>query len=124
MEKLTVPSEENQRKKYLKKLKRLDLLKKYDPEKLSNIQKITQKIAIFDTKNDINQFENFRYHSYLFNQISGNHLNLVEFMTDTHPIKNHNDAISYIKRVKLFKDVLKANFSLSCKNKNIIFEVV
>ena len=108
-EKLTVPSEENQRKKYLKKLKRLDLLKKYDPEKLSDIQKITQKIAIFDTKNDINQFENFRYHSYLFNQISGNHLNLVEFMTDTHPIKNHNDAISYIKRVKLFKDVLKAN---------------
>lgn len=108
-EKLTVPSEENLRKKYLKKLKRLDLLKKYDPEKLSDIQKITQKIAIFDTKNDINQFESFRYHSYLFNQISGNHLNLVEFMTDTHPIKNHNDAISYIKRVKLFKDVLKAN---------------
>ena len=69
-EKLTVPSEEKQRKKYLKKLKRLYLLKKYDPEKLSDIQKITQKIAIFDTKNDINQFENFRYHSYLFNHIS------------------------------------------------------
>ena len=119
MEKLTVPSEENQRKKYLKKLKRLDLLKKYDPEKLSDIQKITQKIAIFDTKNDINQFENFRYHSYLFNQISGNHLNLVEFMTDTHPIKNHNDAISYIKRVKLFKDVLKANLEYLENQKKI-----
>lgn len=118
-EKLTVPSEENQRKKYLKKLKRLDLLKKYDPEKLSDIQKITQKIAIFDTKNDINQFENFRYHSYLFNQISGNHLNLVEFMTDTHPIKNHNDAISYIKRVKLFKDVLKANLEYLENQKKI-----
>ena len=118
-EKLTVPSEENQRKKYLKKVKRLDLLKKYDPEKLSDIQKITQKIAIFDTKNDINQFENFRYHSYLFNQISGNHLNLVEFMTDTHPIKNHNDAISYIKRVKLFKDVLKANLEYLESQKKI-----
>jgi uncharacterized protein (DUF885 family) len=118
-EKLTVPSEENLRKKYLKKLKRLDLLKKYDPEKLSDIQKITQKIAIFDTKNDINQFESFRYHSYLFNQISGNHLNLVEFMTDTHPIKNHNDAISYIKRVKLFKDVLKANLEYLENQKKI-----
>ena len=85
------------------------MLKKYNPENLSDIQKTSQKIAIFDTENDINQFENFRYHSYLFNQISGNHLNLIEFMTDTHPIKNHSDALSYIKRVQLFNDVLKAN---------------
>ena len=108
-EKLTIPSEKNQRKIYLKKLNRLNLLKKYNPENLSDIQKTSQKIAIFDTENDINQFENFRYHSYLFNQISGNHLNLIEFMTDTHPIKSHSDALSYIKRVQLFNDVLEAN---------------
>ena len=118
-EKLTIPSEKNQRKIYLKKLNRLDLLKKYNPENLSDIQKTSQKIAIFDTENDINQFENFRYHSYLFNQISGNHLNLIEFMTDTHPIKSHSDALSYIKRVQLFNDVLEANLEYLEKQKKL-----
>ena len=108
-EKLTIPTSSYYKKNHENKLKRLSLLKKYKQENLTSSQKITQKIAIFDTENDIYQYEKFRYHSYLFNQISGNHLNLIEFMTDTHPFKNYNDALSYIKRVKLFGDILSAN---------------
>jgi uncharacterized protein (DUF885 family) len=85
------------------------MLKKYNPESLSDVQKVTQKIAIFSTENSINRFENFRYHSYPFNQISGNHLGLVEFMTDTHPVRNFREATDYIKRVKLFDESLNAD---------------
>ena len=82
--KLTVSTLKKEDKDYRNNLKHLAILKKYNPNGLSDIQKITQKIAVFETENNIDRFENFRFHSHPFNQISGNHLNLVEFMTDTH----------------------------------------
>ena len=108
-QRLTISSLEDGKKKYLEDLQRLDTLKKYQVDGLSKNQQITHKIAIFDTEIDIERFERFRYHSYPFNQISGNHLNLVEFMTDTHPVRNENEAKDYIERVKMFDDSLKAN---------------
>ena len=103
-QKLSIDTLEDGEKDHLDNIKHLSMLKKYNPDNLSDIQKITQKIAIFDTENSINRFENFRYHSYPFNQISGNHLNLVEFMTDVHPIRNYREATDYIKRIMLFDD--------------------
>jgi uncharacterized protein (DUF885 family) len=94
---------------YQDSLKHLSMLKKYDPETLTEVQKVTQKIAIFDTENSIDRFENFRFHSYPFNQISGNHLNLVEFMTDTHPVRNYREASDYIKRVRLVDESMKSD---------------
>jgi len=94
---------------YQDSLKHLSILKKYDPETLTEVQKVTQKIAIFDTENSIDRFENFRFHSYPFNQISGNHLNLVEFMTDTHPVRNYREASDYIKRVRLIDESMKSD---------------
>ena len=91
---------------YQDSLDHLSMLQSYDPSKLSDIQKVTQKIAIFDTENNINEFKNFRYHSYPFNQIGGNHLGLVEFMTDTHPVRDYREASDYIKRVEKFDDSL------------------
>ena len=108
-QKLSISSLEDDEKNYRDNLQRLDTLKSYKVNKLSSNQKITRKIAIFDTELDIERFERFRYHSYPFNQISGNHLNLVEFMTDTHPIRNGREAEDYIARVKMFDDALKAN---------------
>ena len=107
--KLTVSSLEKGKEKYLENLQRLDTLKRYEIDELSKNQQITHKIAVFDTEIDIERFERFRYHSYPFNQISGNHLNMVEFMTDTHPVRNENEAKDYIERVKMFDDSLKAN---------------
>ena len=108
-QRLTISSLEDGKKKYLEDLQRLDTLRKYQVDDLSKNQQITHKIAVFDTEIDIERFERFRYHSYPFNQISGNHLNLVEFMTDTHPVRNENEAKDYIERVKMFDDSLKAN---------------
>ena len=94
---------------YQDSLKHLSMLKKYDSETLTEVQKVTQKIAIFDTENSIDRFENFRFHSYPFNQISGNHLNLVEFMTDTHPVRNYREAKDYIKRVRLIDESMESD---------------
>lgn len=106
---LSIDSLEETELDYMDNLETLATLKRYDFNDLSDIQKITHKIAIFDTENDIKEFEEFRYHSYPFNQISGNHLGLVEFMTDTHPIRNVREAEDYIERVKLFDESLSAN---------------
>ena len=108
-QKLSISSLEDEEKNYRNNLLRLDTLKGYKVNRLSQNQRITHKIAVFDTELDIERFERFRYHSYPFNQISGNHLNLVEFMTDTHPIRNGREAEDYITRVKMFDDALKAN---------------
>ncbi|MDG0966501.1 MAG: DUF885 domain-containing protein [SAR86 cluster bacterium] len=108
-QKLSIDTLEEGEEDYKDNLKHLAMLKKYNPESLSDVQKVTQKIAIFSTENSINLFENFRYHSYPFNQISGNHLGLVEFMTDTHPVRNFREATDYIKRVKLFDESLNAD---------------
>ena len=108
-QKLSIDTLEDGENDHRDNIKHLEILKKYNSKKLSDTQKITQKIAIFSTENSINSFENFRYHSYPFNQISGNHLGLVEFMTDTHPIRNLREATDYIKRVKLFDESLNSD---------------
>ena len=108
-QKLSIDTLEDDESSYQDTLKHLEVLKKYNPDNLTDAQKVTQKIAIFDTENTINNFENFRFHSYPFNQISGNHLNGVEFMTDTHPIRNFREATDYIKRVSLFDDAMKSD---------------
>ena len=108
-QKLSIDSLEDDESDYQDTLKHLEVLKKYNPDNLTDAQKVTQKIAIFDTENTIDNFENFRFHSYPFNQISGNHLNGVEFMTDTHPIRNFREATDYIKRVSLFDDAMKSD---------------
>ena len=110
-ERLSVQTFDKRSEDYKHNLSRLKILQDFDKSKLSKSQKITQKIAIFDTQNDIEAYERFKYHSYPFNQISGNHLNLVEFMTDTHPMKSLNDARNYIDRVEMFDEVLIENLS-------------
>ena len=107
--KLSINSLEDSESNYRDSLDTLATLKRYDINDLTENQKITHKIAVFDTENDIKEFEEFRYHSYPFNQISGNHLGLVEFMTDTHPIRTEREASDYIERVKLFDESLSAN---------------
>ena len=110
-ERLSVQTSDKRNEDYKHNLNRLNILEGFEESKLSKSQKITQKIAIFDTQNDIEAYERFKYHSYPFNQISGNHLNLVEFMTDTHPMKSLNDARNYIDRVEMFDEVLLENLS-------------
>jgi len=108
-QRLTIDSLADGEEDYQDTLKHLSMLKKYDAAGLTDVQRVTQKIAIFDTENNIDRFENFRFHSYPFNQISGNHLNVVEFMTDTHPVRSYREATDYIKRVKLIDESMKSD---------------
>ena len=119
-QKLTINSLKDGEEDYQDALQHLATLQKYNASDLSEVQKVTHKIAIFDTENGIDGFENFRFHSYPFNQISGNHLGLVEFMTDTHPIRNYREAADYIKRVRLFDDSLNSDLVWLGEQKKLV----
>jgi uncharacterized protein (DUF885 family) len=85
--------------------KSLKLLNKYEDSSLSDSQKITKRIAIFDIENGLNQLENFPYHDYPLNQVRGAHHNVISFMSDQHPVRNYSEAKDFIKRTDLVKDV-------------------
>ena len=88
------------------------VLLSYKDNKLSEQQKITKQIAVFDLTNFIKETEVFPFHNYPLNQIGGIHLNSVEFMTDIHPIRNLKEAKAYIDRLNLFDDSFKASLEV------------
>jgi len=88
------------------------VLLSYKDNKLSEQQKITKQIAVFDLTNFIKETEVFPFHNYPLNQIGGMHLNSVEFMTDIHPIRNLKEAKAYIDRLNLFDDSFKASLEV------------
>ena len=72
------------------------ILERYDDSKLTKQQRISKNVALFDLDNKIKQEEEFPFHDYPLNQIGGIHLNMVQFMTDVHPIRSKNEARAYI----------------------------
>ena len=107
--KLTIPSQKQLDRDKTKARKILETLRSYDDENLSSIQRASKKIAIFDTENTLLRLETFPFHNYVLNQIGGAHIDMVEFMTDTHPIRNLTEAEAYIDRVRLFDDVFEGH---------------
>ena len=88
------------------------MLLAFNDTSLTKQQKITKKIAVFDLDNTIEEAEKFPYHNFPLNQIGGIHLNLVEFMTDIHPIRNVQEAEAYIDRLNLFDDSFKGTLEI------------
>ena len=84
--------------------KSLEMLYRYKDKSLSHNQKITKSIAIFDTENGLRQMEDFPHHDFPLNQIGGDHLNTIGFMSDMHPIRNISEAEDFIKRTDLIKE--------------------
>ena len=84
--------------------RKLDILTRYNDKALSPLQQTTKQIAIFDTKNNIQELENFPLHYYPLNQIGGAHLNAIEFLSDMHQIDSYIDAKNYIQRASLFDE--------------------
>ena len=82
------------------------ILERYDDSKLTKQQRISKNVALFDLDNKIKQEEEFPFHDYPLNQIGGIHLNMVQFMTDVHPIRSKNEARAYIDRLNMLDDVL------------------
>ena len=81
------------------------ILERYNDSKLTKQQRISKNVALFDLDNKIRQEEELPFHDYPLNQIGGIHLNMVQFMTDVHPIRSKNEARAYIDRLNMLDDV-------------------
>ena len=103
--KLSIPQDDDIDNDIKQIEKVIKTLYKYDDSRLSDIQKSTKKIAIFDYENQLKELKDFPYLDYPLNQIGGIHLNTIEFMNSVHPIRSDSEAIAFIKRTDLVKDV-------------------
>ena len=98
--KLSIPTESD-RNEYLRTRRSIKILQSYDINKLSDIQKTTREIAIFDTQNNLKNKKEFYYHDFPLNQIGGIHLSTVEFLNSMHPIRNYINALIDIFSTKV-----------------------
>jgi uncharacterized protein (DUF885 family) len=103
--KLSIPQDDDIDNDIKQNEKVIKTLYKYNDSRLSDIQKSTKKIAIFDYENQLKELKDFPYLDYPLNQIGGIHLNTIEFMNSVHPIRSDSEAIAFIKRTDLVKDV-------------------
>ena len=103
--KLSIPQDNDIENGVKQTEKVVKTLYKYDDSRLSNIQKNTKKIAIFDYENQLKELKDFPYLDYPLNQIGGIHLNTIEFMNSVHPIRSESEAKAFIKRTDLIKEV-------------------
>ena len=88
------------------------ILESYDDSQLSQQQSITKKIALFDLNNNIKQQEQFPFHNFPLNQIGGIHLNMIQFMTDIHPIRSGSEAAAYIDRLDMLDEVFESQMEI------------
>ena len=103
--KLSIPQDDDIENDIKQIEKVIKTLYKYDDSKLSDIQKSTKKIAIFDYENQLKELKDFPYLDFPLNQIGGIHLNTIEFMNSVHPIRSDSEAIAFIKRTDSIMDV-------------------
>lgn len=81
-------------------------LSDYGPEGLEGQELLTWKIAAWFFDDLLRQAE-LRYSGYRVNQISGVTVNLPQFLTDTHVIKNKKSVDRYLSRLTEFGRVLE-----------------
>ena len=105
--KLSIQKPEDLKKSIADFEENLKILNKYKSSSLSDEQKITKRIAIFDAENNLKEAKEFPYHNYPLNQVRGAHQSLISFMNDQHPIRNLAEAKDYIKRTDLVIEVFK-----------------
>ena len=103
--KLSIPNPEDLEANIKDAKKSLKILKKYKDNSLTDNQKITKSIAVFDAENNLKQLQDFPYHDYPLNQVQGAHHNIISFMSDMHPVRSYSEAKDFIKRTDLVKDV-------------------
>ena len=102
---LSIPEEDDLENDIKEIEKGIRTLYKYKDSGLSDIQRNTKEIAIFDWENNLEELKKYPYHDYPLNQIGGTHLNTIEFMNSMHPVRKYSEAKDFISRVDLIKDV-------------------
>jgi uncharacterized protein (DUF885 family) len=78
----------------------LEELKRFSAASLSPQQRTSAAVIKWSLEEAIAGAE-FALHQFIFEQIGGFHLRLVEFLTTTHPIRNRRDAENYFARLAL-----------------------
>ncbi len=81
------------------------MMNRFDPEKLKGQEKLSWQISTWFLDDIIAQSE-FEYSGYRVNQISGPLVDLPQFITDTHVIKNEKSVKRYVSRIREFGRVL------------------
>ena len=109
--KLSIPQDSDIEDEIKHTEKIIKTLYKYNDSNLSDIQKNTKKIAIFDYENQLKELQYFPYLDYPLNQIGGIHLNTIEFMNSVHPIRTKSEAKAFIKRTDLIKEVYEGTLN-------------
>lgn len=95
-----------QEDKQLARLKKSrDGLNRFNPEKLKGQEKLSWEIAAWFLDDIIAQSE-FEHSGYRVNQISGPMVDLPQFLTDSHVIKNEKSVKRYISRLGEFGRVI------------------
>lgn len=82
------------------------MMNRFNPEKLKGQEKLSWEISTWFLDDIISQSE-FDYSGYRVNQISGPLVDLPQFLTDTHVIKNERSVKRYISRIGEFGRVLR-----------------
>jgi len=98
-------SQQSAQSSYEETTSRLSTLEKFDENKMQD-EKYNLQIAKFSLKNQKVSFESFQHHFNPLSQFFGLHLNLVEFLTDTHKITDEKSIKDYIHRVSTIDDVI------------------
>jgi uncharacterized protein (DUF885 family) len=95
-----------QEDKQLAKLKKARAgLDKYGPKGLKDQELLSWRITAYFLDDIIRQSE-FEHGGYTVNQISGATVNLPQFLTDIHRVKNEKSAVRYVSRLNEFGRVL------------------
>ena len=89
-------------KTYLNSLNNVDRNKLGDTKYNLDIQK-------FNLENKIISYEAFPFHFNPVSQFFGNHLNIIEFLTDNHKIENKRDIRDYLHRISAVAEVIENN---------------
>jgi uncharacterized protein (DUF885 family) len=78
----------------------LDALAKFDRSKLDAAQRTSAAVVDWSLNGVINA-EPFADYSFVFNQFQGLHVNIVNFLSQAHPIRNKRDIENYLARLAL-----------------------
>ena len=78
----------------------LAALAKFDRTKFSPQQRISARIIEWDLNERLKSAA-FQEHNFVFNQFRGLHIRLVNFLSQTHPIRNRRDIENYLARLDL-----------------------
>ena len=72
------------------------IIDSYKDKNLTSDELISKKIALFQLRNEIDERTKYPYHNYPLRQMNGLHTQILEFMTDIHPINDIKDGEYYL----------------------------